>query len=225
MPEISRVGAVNIEHGHFPVGELWEPGFERREDKPDVQPDEPVRQASACPPDLSPADVPRLSPPDRQRRGGPADAQPAERAPDAGHFMRRTVRRGPGRQAPEDARGRVPMGSSHRVGPGTGRFLLAVVAGRCGAMDATRSGPRSPRRRSPGARRRTGSPTHWARERDRREGQRDVVQPARRLRPAGRPARQSPRGSRGRGGRGPCCGPRPYAGEPARSRSPPTRRS
>ncbi|MEV5342870.1 hypothetical protein AB0K93_31005 [Streptomyces sp. NPDC052676] len=42
MPDISRVGAVNIEHGHFPVGELWEPGFERREDKPDVQPDEPV---------------------------------------------------------------------------------------------------------------------------------------------------------------------------------------
>ncbi|MET7737734.1 hypothetical protein ABZT02_41515 [Streptomyces sp. NPDC005402] len=42
MPEISQVGAVNIEHGHFPVGEMWEPGFERREDEPDFQTDAPV---------------------------------------------------------------------------------------------------------------------------------------------------------------------------------------
>jgi hypothetical protein len=42
MPEISRVGAVNIEHGHFPVGEMWEPGFERREGKLDFRTDEPV---------------------------------------------------------------------------------------------------------------------------------------------------------------------------------------
>ncbi|WP_405606886.1 hypothetical protein [Streptomyces sp. NBC_00076] len=42
MPDISRVGAVNIEHGHFPVGEMWEPGFERRQGKPDFQTDEPV---------------------------------------------------------------------------------------------------------------------------------------------------------------------------------------
>ncbi|MEU0069928.1 hypothetical protein ABZ027_10370 [Streptomyces sp. NPDC006332] len=42
MPEISSVGAVNIEHGHFPVGEMWEPGFKRRDGKPDFQTNEPV---------------------------------------------------------------------------------------------------------------------------------------------------------------------------------------
>ncbi|MEU3491224.1 hypothetical protein [Streptomyces massasporeus] len=42
MLKISRVGAVNIEHGRFPVGELWEPGFERREQEPDFQAIEPV---------------------------------------------------------------------------------------------------------------------------------------------------------------------------------------
>ncbi|MBC2907859.1 hypothetical protein [Streptomyces cupreus] len=42
MPEISRVGAVSIERGHFPVGEMWEPGFERREDEPEFGTEEPV---------------------------------------------------------------------------------------------------------------------------------------------------------------------------------------
>lgn len=42
MPKISRVGAVHIEHGYFSVGELWVPGFERREHKPDFQAAEPV---------------------------------------------------------------------------------------------------------------------------------------------------------------------------------------
>lgn len=35
MAQISRAGAVNIEYSHFPVGELWEPGFERKDDTPD----------------------------------------------------------------------------------------------------------------------------------------------------------------------------------------------
>lgn len=42
MPHISHAGAVNIEYSHFPVGELWEPGFERRDDKPDFQTSEAV---------------------------------------------------------------------------------------------------------------------------------------------------------------------------------------
>ena len=42
MPHISRVGAVDIEYSHFPVGELWESGFERREAKPDFRTEEPV---------------------------------------------------------------------------------------------------------------------------------------------------------------------------------------
>ncbi|MGW0337153.1 hypothetical protein ACWD0J_35920 [Streptomyces sp. NPDC003011] len=42
MPVISPVGAVNIEHGHFLVGEMWEPGFERREGKPEFRNAEPV---------------------------------------------------------------------------------------------------------------------------------------------------------------------------------------
>ncbi|MGW1712706.1 hypothetical protein [Streptomyces sp. NPDC002156] len=42
MAQISRAGAVNIEYGHFPVGELWEPGFERRDDDPDPRASEAV---------------------------------------------------------------------------------------------------------------------------------------------------------------------------------------
>ncbi|MEU9208055.1 hypothetical protein AB0D27_08915 [Streptomyces sp. NPDC048415] len=42
MAQISRAGAVNVEYSHFPVGELWEAGFERREGKPDFQAEEPV---------------------------------------------------------------------------------------------------------------------------------------------------------------------------------------
>ncbi|MFF7771756.1 hypothetical protein ACFZC7_35330 [Streptomyces massasporeus] len=42
MPKISRVGAVNIEHGYFPVGELWEPGFERKDHRLDLEAREPV---------------------------------------------------------------------------------------------------------------------------------------------------------------------------------------
>ena len=42
MPEISHAGAVSVEYGHFPVGELWEPGFDRRESRPDFRSDEPV---------------------------------------------------------------------------------------------------------------------------------------------------------------------------------------
>ena len=39
MSEISHVGAVSVTYSHFPVGELWEPGFEREESKPDFQAD------------------------------------------------------------------------------------------------------------------------------------------------------------------------------------------
>ncbi|KUO04638.1 hypothetical protein [Streptomyces caeruleatus] len=42
MPHISQAGAVNIEYSHFPIGELWEPGFERRDDRPDFQTSEAV---------------------------------------------------------------------------------------------------------------------------------------------------------------------------------------
>lgn len=42
---MSQAGAVNIEHSHFPIGELWEPGFERRADGPDFQPSEAVAVA------------------------------------------------------------------------------------------------------------------------------------------------------------------------------------
>ncbi|MEV5877438.1 hypothetical protein AB0L75_25075 [Streptomyces sp. NPDC052101] len=42
MPEISGIGAVNVEYSHFSVGEHRERGFERRESKPDFQTDEPV---------------------------------------------------------------------------------------------------------------------------------------------------------------------------------------
>ncbi|MGQ4362596.1 hypothetical protein [Streptomyces sp. SAS_272] len=42
MSEISHAGAVSVEYGHFPVGELWEPGFERKESKPDFGSDKPV---------------------------------------------------------------------------------------------------------------------------------------------------------------------------------------
>jgi hypothetical protein len=42
MPHISQAGAVSIEYSHFPVGELWEPGFERRDDRPDFQTSEAV---------------------------------------------------------------------------------------------------------------------------------------------------------------------------------------
>ncbi|MEU0179543.1 hypothetical protein ABZ178_40375 [Streptomyces massasporeus] len=42
MPKISLVGAVHIEHGYFPVGELWEPGFERREHQTDLDARESV---------------------------------------------------------------------------------------------------------------------------------------------------------------------------------------
>lgn len=42
MAQISQAGAVNIEYSHFPVGELWEPGFERRDDTPDPPADEAV---------------------------------------------------------------------------------------------------------------------------------------------------------------------------------------
>ncbi|MCX4908669.1 hypothetical protein [Streptomyces sp. NBC_00878] len=42
MPHISHAGAVNIEYSHFPVGERWESGFERRDDRPDFQTSEAV---------------------------------------------------------------------------------------------------------------------------------------------------------------------------------------
>jgi hypothetical protein len=42
MREMSGVGAVNIEHSHFRVGEMWEPGFELSEGKPDFQTERPV---------------------------------------------------------------------------------------------------------------------------------------------------------------------------------------
>lgn len=42
MPHISQAGAVIIEYSQFPVGELWEPGFERRDDRPDFQTSEAV---------------------------------------------------------------------------------------------------------------------------------------------------------------------------------------
>ncbi|MET7608235.1 hypothetical protein [Streptomyces avermitilis] len=42
MSEISHTGAVNVAYSHFPVGELWEPGFERKESKPDFRSDKPV---------------------------------------------------------------------------------------------------------------------------------------------------------------------------------------
>ncbi|TKS96149.1 hypothetical protein [Streptomyces lasalocidi] len=42
MPSISHAGAVHVEYNHFPVGELWEPGFERKDDRPNFQTDEAV---------------------------------------------------------------------------------------------------------------------------------------------------------------------------------------
>jgi hypothetical protein len=42
MREVSGVGAVNIEHGHFPIGEMWEPGFERRDGELDFETERPV---------------------------------------------------------------------------------------------------------------------------------------------------------------------------------------
>lgn len=42
MREISGVGMVNIEHGHFPIGEMWEPGFERRDGELDFETERPV---------------------------------------------------------------------------------------------------------------------------------------------------------------------------------------
>lgn len=42
MSEISHAGAVSVTYSHFPVGELWEPGFEREESKPDFQTDKSV---------------------------------------------------------------------------------------------------------------------------------------------------------------------------------------
>ncbi|MGC9538338.1 hypothetical protein [Streptomyces sp. UG1] len=42
MPHISPAGAVNIEYSHFSIGELWEPGFERRDVRPDFQTSEAV---------------------------------------------------------------------------------------------------------------------------------------------------------------------------------------
>ncbi|WLW54261.1 hypothetical protein [Streptomyces sp. YU58] len=42
MPHISQAGAVRIEYSHFPVGELWEPGFEQGDDRPDFRTSEAV---------------------------------------------------------------------------------------------------------------------------------------------------------------------------------------
>lgn len=45
MTQISQAGAVSIEYGHFPVGELWEPGFERQNDNPGPRASEAVAVA------------------------------------------------------------------------------------------------------------------------------------------------------------------------------------
>ncbi|MCF4136518.1 hypothetical protein L1856_05885 [Streptomyces sp. Tue 6430] len=42
MSEISHAGDVSVTYSHFPIGEVWEPGFEREESKPDFQTDKSV---------------------------------------------------------------------------------------------------------------------------------------------------------------------------------------